>query len=985
MRHLLSILIVLLACRLEPLLGQDLVGAKQALADIQTRAAAFSKKKQDTIEEVESILEKLRKQVATLPPEEAASQWLALYDVWASMPFDEATPDSPDRSFGRLLLALPHPDAWKELSRQIDLRQKREQPMSLRDWELSLFGHRLISNKKAVLSDIQRLEQLLKPEGAQETSQFASINWTLKSQLNSLEQLKAYVVPTNPISEFRSAVSDPANQSILIPTLDDISATDAKALIAKALARKNFRIVFSKPSPATTKLVREVVREKLNDITIPIWDICHSFDSADLYEAFLKLDSNSDSWGQTEASYYYVVGLILNDRGDDVVTLFKNTTGNDADRFDQWGVRSDPVVDALERVGKSKSAKVFKYLVTTAGQHPDFPFWQLAAELGSRLGRHAEVTQALQSVLAKEQSPELRETLQDSFAEALLIDDRIPEAVKVYTELISTNTPKKSKSENRYSQFEIAMKIAQIGHLLKNDAWFSTGQTAAEKLIASYHADDEFDPKELTSLLIERGRLADAERILIQGIARQAVQNDEDNVWNYHGGAHGNLDELARVYHHAKRPKDVLSLLELAPWWYFADIHETLDEVDVGDRRLPISLIAARALYAEGHTEQARKICEAIILHEPGFDPAWELAMEIMQDEFPDYALRVFQRDQFEERPLIWVGSFFLKKNGIIEAEKLIRKAIAIDPSDGEQGPNNRMRVYAVLADILEKKNDPKTAKVYRGAVRAIRLSETADRFHEAGMHTRGIRMYAESLKQFADAYCIQSRLAVQYAALGNLERAAIHYQRAFELMPSSFGRVESHCFGCEGAFNGKLAQSIANRVFTRLLANDPANPRLQYLMGYLRWNQDLYPEAVKFLREAVRLDPDYLNAWKKLRDTIELAGDEASNDSDEILGNLFRLDPEQRHTYVDVTELDDLAVVWRLLEKQPAPVKTETLFELTARKAAFAEAKKKSDGNYPIIGINDAVVEPSGTALFATHDEVAAIVSLIDQSRPTE
>ena len=35
--------------------------------------------------------------------------------------------------------------------------------------------------------------------------------------------------------------------------------------------------------------------------------------------------------------------------------------------------------------------------------------------------------------------------------------------------------------------------------------------------------------------------------------------------------------------------------------------------------------------------------------------------------------------------------------------------------------------------------------------------------------------------------------------------------------MPDSFGRVESHCFGCERAFEGQRAQSLAEKIFTEL------------------------------------------------------------------------------------------------------------------------------------------------------------------------
>ena len=83
--------------------------------------------------------------------------------------------------------------------------------------------------------------------------------------------------------------------------------------------------------------------------------------------------------------------------------------------------------------------------------------------------------------------------------------------------------------------------------------------------------------------------------------------------------------------------------------------------------------------------------------------------------------------------------------------------------------------------------------------------------------------------------------------------------------MPESFGRVESHCFGCEGVFHGELAQNIAEKVFGELAAKTPDKPQVHYLLGYLREEQGRYQEALPELQKAVKLDPDYLNAWKHL------------------------------------------------------------------------------------------------------------------------
>src|SRR5207249_3562492 len=114
------------------------------------------------------------------------------------------------------------------------------------------------------------------------------------------------------------------------------------------------------------------------------------------------------------------------------------------------------------------------------------------------------------------------------------------------------------------------------------------------------------------------------------------------------------------------------------------------------------------------------------------------------------------------------------------EAEKCARQAITIDPSDGEQGPGRRMRGYAVLADIRERRGDAKEAETLRGAVTAIRHSEEADRFYEAGLLTRAVKMYEEALSHFTNAYCIQSRLALRMAELGDMAGAEEHYRRAY-------------------------------------------------------------------------------------------------------------------------------------------------------------------------------------------------------------
>jgi tetratricopeptide (TPR) repeat protein len=286
-----------------------------------------------------------------------------------------------------------------------------------------------------------------------------------------------------------------------------------------------------------------------------------------------------------------------------------------------------------------------------------------------------------------------------------------------------------------------------------------------------------------------------------------------------------------------------------------------------------------------------------------------------------------------------------LEAGAVGDAETTIRRAIAIDPSDGEQGQNDRMRAYAVLADILVRKGDEAGARTYRTAVDAIRISEKADEFHEAGLYERAFKGYRDALEQFSDAYCIQSRLAVQLDKQGRRAEALQHYRRAYELMPDSFGRVESHCFGCESVFQDAEAQSVAEQVFQNAIRKSPAKAQAYYLIAYLREQQQRPGDAVQPLRQAVSLDPRYLNAWVHLYRVGEHTYIEPG-EMDIARLKLLELDPLQRHASYSVTEVGDLAALWRGAERAHVAAKAarprrDGVYALRASTTSREEAMK--------------------------------------------
>ena len=496
--------------------------------------------------------------------------------------------------------------------------------------------------------------------------------------------------------------------------------------------------------------------------------------------------------------------------------------------------------------------------------------------------------------------------------------------------------------------------MAKIGRLVGNTNWIEEGIRLTRAAGSKGGEPTDYDSSssstviDLAKFLTDLGRGPEAESLLSDALSKKNDQSSaRRSYYSRRSDSESLLAALVSVYYRAGRYADVAVLLDQAPGWGMKDIaelHDTfLDNTHQHEDSLEDSLRhdVAASLLELGRKEEAAKIANAILDENGGYDPAYEVLVKVGGANVTQRLDALFARDQFEERPLIW-KAIVLQQNGKLEeAEAAARKAISIDPSDGEQGPGRRMRAYAVLSQIRKARGDEKEAELFQGAVDAIRLSENADRYYEAGLLTQAITMYEDSLLKFEGAYCIQSRLALRLSEAGKHEEAAEHYRRAYELMPNSFGRVESHCFGCEAAFKGQEAQSIADKVFTSLAKTDPSKPQVHYLLGYLREEQGNYPEALTHFRDAVKLDPDYLNAWKH----IEIVGQEyylSAADQDAIAFNGIRLDPLSRHGgWSGYRKVTDLRRLWSAAETadQFRPVPATTLYPLAASKAALEKA----------------------------------------------
>jgi tetratricopeptide (TPR) repeat protein len=155
---------------------------------------------------------------------------------------------------------------------------------------------------------------------------------------------------------------------------------------------------------------------------------------------------------------------------------------------------------------------------------------------------------------------------------------------------------------------------------------------------------------------------------------------------------------------------------------------------------------------------------------------------------------------------------------------------------------------------------------------------------------------------------------------------------------------VESHCLGCERDFDGQRAQNIAEKVFTQLAAERPNKPQIHYLLGYLRQDQERYNEALTNYLTAVRLDPDYLNAWVKIQEVSEQTL-MAPKQRDEIVFNILRLDPLQRHAQADFGRVSNLNSLWTAVADATShqPPRASNLLTLDASKSALEKREASS------------------------------------------
>ncbi|MES2924295.1 MAG: tetratricopeptide repeat protein [Verrucomicrobiota bacterium] len=374
-------------------------------------------------------------------------------------------------------------------------------------------------------------------------------------------------------------------------------------------------------------------------------------------------------------------------------------------------------------------------------------------------------------------------------------------------------------------------------------------------------------------------------------------------------------------------PKAFLAELQLLPDRGIADSmsYARLLMDDMFGEGVQLKEMLIRSYMDAGEKENARATLAYLLALDMGNDTLYRLAIEY----FPEQAGAMFEAlrpyNSYQERPLIWLAELALGRKDLVKAQELIDQAIALDPSDGDQGKFTRMQVYDVLSRILRAKGETEKADFFNEVMVSIRQGEEADDYLHAGLTQEAILSYQEALGHFQDAYCLQSRLAKTLLKAGKDEEAMKHFEKAFELMPVSFGPVESHCFGCEKIFEDPRVKEIAAKTFKRVIESTPENPRTFYLLGLVLEEMNLQDEAVAAMKKALELDPKYYNCANRLL-TLLNRDPATAKDAAIVQKQLAGMAP-----YEDLQQVyqsrTDLRQLWQDAQTPPpSPLKLERL-----------------------------------------------------------
>ncbi|MCL2105021.1 MAG: hypothetical protein FWH21_08235, partial [Kiritimatiellaeota bacterium] len=713
-------------------------GAAEVIRAVTAEQEAMREKNTGNKDSIENFLATVKAYMQGMDaqtPDAAAEGWLKLADQLLETGVAEDEDEDrwsyrcyreKETAFMSLVGALPPPDAWAQIREGLAKRQDVEYA-SRRSLLQVLMAYlaqdtEAAQNHLAVLTekekgdkpDVSELESFLK-DGKQNVDD------------RRLKRLNDTLARTVSIYG-----------SIAIPDLVSLtSPEEAEALLRKVFAR---RIPFDTVAgEETLALAQRIALEMRDDWVMPHWSlVTGSPEGETLYDLFVKRflpfeqEPKPDEVESTfyEPSHYHKMRPIC----EALARLI--TPKLNAGKIDEavglvlpyvsYALKAYPkdrkdVTDFSRQRGAVPAKAQYDFHCQLLAKVPDCPINKGFIMSGIASGQVPAVEQLLTERLnTPGLSPEQRYALQDASVTLLLATDRIAEAIALRTEILADAS--KSRKDDRDARVRYALDTAALAALV-NDTQVQNASldTAIKRWKKGLESDESFwggSTEKLILALEQCGRASEVEPLLVELL----VQKDDA------------LTHLVNFYARHNRMADVVTLLEDAPWW--DEAHDVLQLIDY-DIENPI----ANAFHETGRTAEAEQLLTAVMRESHSEDWAYELLLKMAGDKLDGFLVQMdalYARDAFEERPLIWKAEALRRLKRLEEAEQVIRHALKVDPTDGEQPAGERVRAYTVLGDILADRGKAEDAKFFRDVVEAVRLAGGGGKKARLGLGPRG-------------------------------------------------------------------------------------------------------------------------------------------------------------------------------------------------------------------------------------------------------
>ncbi len=855
---------------------------------------------------------------SSMSDEEAASKWLELFDRFCVLKAYNQIYRS-DFSIETLAGACLNPSSWKIIQRHLDQKLKEDKTPSDYLCKAAAIFHALNMDIPALREDIKRGRTIAKSKKRMNVEMSLENCLALEYYVKAVEnydkpysvQLDSFLVDL----AFLEKTPPTSVRLIRIPDLYNLAGKkEAAQIIRRLLNIPNVAIDAPEGAEQTEKLAVSLALEFIDKLKTPQWALCDNFYSGQLYKAMSSrftgdvpdafMECKERNWQsyisiqpkkeESEESLMYR-RLSSTDSGTkldaDLTQVFCDLTRNNIDAsvsryaavLKHWKKYKPDLYQNI--LGGLKPESFLQYVpadcfysfyIKTYELDPENFKWNALFKAAVRAGREENMLEFLDKILQTlpKDSSLAKAELTLCKGKLYAAMDKPEKAAALYMDVLSMLKYYKKNDPKHYDStiYEFNNKL----HLCIDDAE-SALICLGNVLSVPAYKNAAFKSKLDWCLIMKavfgddlEGSLDDyfqnkdyagAESFIVDSAQKfmkmRYLPSPEDE---YSIGAEMYLDKyiaaIAEIYYNAGRNEELIYLLTQSPWYTKNSGWDT-----------KTALMLTKALHASGQKDKALVEIKHLLFKTRNDDELYEFFLEIAPaDTVIPFLDKLYSYDAFEERPLIWKAEFLRRQGKFAEAENVIKQALKVDPTDGGQDAGQRVKAYAVFAEILTSLGKDKDAESFRNVVKSVRIAEEGDSLHSAGLYKRSLAKYEEAQKFFADAYCVQWRLGKRLMELGQRAEAEKHFDIAFERMPEQFGQVASFCFRCEGVFEDNQSMSSGEKVLSRLVSEGSKRPQVYYLLGQLREKQGRYADAYDSYKKALELDPLYMDVLKQMR-----------------------------------------------------------------------------------------------------------------------